>query len=72
MIFPVRCFTCGKVLGNLWNEYTELSNSHNQEYALNKMKITRICCRRMFLGHVELIDKIIHYNNDFTSQSVSN
>lgn len=23
MIIPVRCFTCGKTLGNLWNKYVE-------------------------------------------------
>ena len=24
MIIPVRCFTCGKVIGNLWERYQEL------------------------------------------------
>ena len=23
MIIPVRCFTCGKVIGNLWEKYME-------------------------------------------------
>lgn len=23
MLFPVRCWTCGKVIGHLWNEYNE-------------------------------------------------
>ena len=24
MIIPVRCFTCGKVVGNKWDSYLEL------------------------------------------------
>ncbi len=24
MIIPVRCFTCGKVIGNKWNKYLKL------------------------------------------------
>ncbi len=24
MIIPVRCFTCGKVIGNKWNQYVKL------------------------------------------------
>lgn len=24
MIIPVRCFTCGKVIGNKWNKYLQL------------------------------------------------
>ena len=27
MIIPVRCFTCGKVLGSKWNKYQELVKS---------------------------------------------
>ncbi len=28
MIIPVRCVTCGKVIGNKWNKYLELINSN--------------------------------------------
>ena len=24
MIIPVRCFTCGKVIGNKWDKYSAL------------------------------------------------
>lgn len=24
MIIPVRCFTCNKVVGHLWNDYVEM------------------------------------------------
>jgi DNA-directed RNA polymerase I, II, and III subunit RPABC5 len=31
MIIPVRCFTCGRVVGHLWQEYYELLNSNYEE-----------------------------------------
>ncbi|KAI8574240.1 hypothetical protein RHMOL_Rhmol01G0339700 [Rhododendron molle] len=31
MIVPVRCFTCGKVIGNKWDMYLDLLQSNNGE-----------------------------------------
>lgn len=30
MIIPVRCFTCGNVVGNKWENYLELLNDHTE------------------------------------------
>tara|TARA_B100000963_G_C22473614_1_gene601341 strand:+ start:489 stop:731 length:243 start_codon:yes stop_codon:yes gene_type:complete len=39
MIIPVRCFTCGKVLGNLWDKYLEeLQKAYNDELNENELK----------------------------------
>lgn len=87
MIIPVRCFTCGKVLGDKWNTYKKLvdkkssneskkkftleditisskndplehfDNNH-QNKILNDMNITKMCCRRHMLSHIDLIDII--------------
>lgn len=62
MIIPVRCFTCNKVIGSLWEPYQELNKTMTNEEALDKLNLKRICCRRMFLSHVDLIDKIIEYS----------
>jgi len=40
MIIPIRCFTCGKVIGNLWDKYnTELQKRYNKE--VNELKIVK-------------------------------
>jgi DNA-directed RNA polymerase subunit N (RpoN/RPB10) len=62
MYFPVRCFTCGAVIGHLYEDYLSMINE-NKEPAevLDKLEIERYCCRRMFLSHVDVIDKIVKY-----------
>ena len=36
---PVKCFTCGKVLGNLWEKYNEeLQKAYNNEVTDKELK----------------------------------
>jgi len=64
MIIPVRCFTCGKVVGNKWEKYQELleTNEYDKNEILNILDLKRYCCRRMILTHVELIEKLLNYS----------
>jgi len=63
MIIPVKCFTCGKVIGHLYEQYRksveELGESPKD--ALDSLGLTNYCCRRVFLSHVDLIDDIMKY-----------
>jgi DNA-directed RNA polymerase I, II, and III subunit RPABC5 len=66
MIIPVRCFTCGKVIGNKWNKYLKLLEQDIEvATALDQLGMKRYCCRRMLISHVDLIEKLLLYNSNF-------
>ena len=76
MIIPVKCFTCGKVLGNKYRYYLKevqkrkISKSMDVEKVqyltkdfidktpegevLDELKLTKYCCRRHMLTHVDI------------------
>lgn len=62
MIIPVRCFTCGKVIGHLYEEYSRrVAAGEASKDVMDSLGLERYCCRRMFLSHVELIDEVIPF-----------
>lgn len=71
MIIPVRCFTCGKVIGNKWQLFFEKVNVEKapMEEIFNELGIERYCCRRMLISHVNLISYLSSY--DLPSQALS-
>ena len=65
MIIPIRCYTCGKVTGNKWRPYQDMMiEGISSKDALDKLGLKRLCCRRVILGHVDLIDKMLLYTTD--------
>tara|TARA_Y100000031_G_C8076161_1_gene317441 strand:- start:337 stop:537 length:201 start_codon:yes stop_codon:yes gene_type:complete len=58
MIIPIRCFSCGKPVGHLWEEYKEKASKKNTDVKklMDDLGLERYCCRGLFLGHVDLID----------------
>ncbi len=62
MEFPVRCFTCGKVIGDLYEKYQTLLKEKTAEEALDFLNVERYCCRRMFVSHVDMINDIVRYS----------
>ncbi len=61
MEFPVRCFTCGKVIGDLYEDYKRDCKDKKPEEVLDSLGVERYCCRRMFVGHVDVIGTISRY-----------
>ncbi len=56
MIIPVRCFTCGKVVGSAYGQYKDaMAKGKKSKDALDATGLTRFCCRRMIISHVDLI-----------------
>jgi DNA-directed RNA polymerase subunit N len=62
MKLPVRCFTCGAVIGKDWDKFLEkVEKGEDPEKVLDQLGYHRYCCRRMFLSHVELMPIITKY-----------
>ncbi len=61
-MIPVRCFTCGKVISSVWDEYKRrIGEGEDPAKVLDSLGVTRYCCRRMILSHVELVDILAPY-----------
>lgn len=53
-MFPVRCFTCNKVIADKYLYFQrEKKKGKSMETILNHIRVRRYCCRRMFLTHVQ-------------------
>ena len=61
MLFPVRCFTCGSVIGHLYEDYQAGIKERKPDVVLDDLGVERYCCRRMFLSHVDLVDRVLKY-----------
>ncbi len=62
MMIPVRCFSCGQVVADKWDEFSQrVKNGEEPGKVLDDLGVKRYCCRRMLLSHVDLIDYIIYY-----------
>jgi|UniRef100_A0A6C0CN59 DNA-directed RNA polymerase subunit N (RpoN/RPB10) len=76
MIIPVKCFTCGKVLGDKYlyylrevrqmkitknldtNKVVYLTSTNVEKtpegLVMDKLGLTKICCRRHMLTHIDV------------------
>ena len=59
MIIPVRCFSCGKPIAHLWEEYKQkVAEGENSKKLLDELGLDRYCCRAVFLGHTDLLELV--------------
>ncbi len=60
MQIPVRCLSCGKVIGDKWEEFQERVEEDEEDpgEVLDDLGLEKYCCRTIFLTHVDTIDEI--------------
>jgi len=62
---PPRCFSCNKIIGDLWDKFEEM---HTNKVPFNticeQLNINRYCCKRMFIAHANFYDKFSKYNDE--------
>ncbi|MFW9954343.1 MAG: DNA-directed RNA polymerase subunit N [Candidatus Thorarchaeota archaeon] len=62
MIIPVRCFTCGKVIADKYEQFKrEVRQGEDPAVVLDRLGFSRYCCRRMLLSHIDIIDSFMAF-----------
>lgn len=73
MIIPIRCFTCGKVISSVYEEYKQRYGEYKKtieagekpketpQKILDELGVERYCCRRMILAHSALLEEAAPY-----------
>ena len=62
MLVPVRCFTCGNLVADTFEEYqNRVKAGEEPAKILDSLGIERYCCRRMLLTTVETIQQVIPF-----------
>jgi len=62
VLVPVRCFTCGNLVADKFEEYQNRAKSGEEPAKiLDSLGIERYCCRRMLLTTVETIQQVIPF-----------
>ena len=59
MIIPVRCFSCGKPIGQFIEEYHKrLDAGEDAGKIMDELGLERYCCRASILGHADMLPEI--------------
>ena len=73
VIIPIRCFTCGKIISDAYEDFKKRYNEYKKacdagekpketpKQILDNLGIERYCCRRMILTHVDLLEESAPY-----------
>jgi DNA-directed RNA polymerase subunit N len=70
MIIPVRCFTCGKVVADKFEQFKrELQQNEDPAEILDRLGLQRYCCRRMLLSHIDIIDSFMAFATTDTPEA---
>ncbi len=62
MLIPVRCFTCGNLVADKYEDFqNKIKSGEEPDKILNSLRVERYCCRRMLLTTVETIQQVIPF-----------
>ncbi len=62
MIIPIRCWSCGKPIAHLYEDFiNRVAKGENRKAVMDDLCLERYCCRGMLLGQVDLIDKAAQF-----------
>ena len=62
MLVPVRCFTCGNLIADKFEDFQNgIKSGEEPAKLLNSLGMERYCCRRMLLTSVETIQQVIPF-----------
>ncbi len=63
MIIPVRCFSCGKVIADKWDEFKKRVRDDHEDpvKVFAELGIERYCCKRMLSTHVDEYLQLLRY-----------
>lgn len=59
---PVRCFSCGKPLGDKYEEFEKrVSEGEDPDEIFEDMGIERYCCRRMIFASIDATEEMMKF-----------
>ena len=62
MLIPVRCFTCGNLIADKFEDFqNSLKSGEEPAKVLTSLGIERYCCRRMLLTSIETIQQVVPF-----------
>jgi len=72
IIIPVRCFSCGSVIGDKWEDFARrVKEGEDSGKVLDSLGVKRYCCRRMLLSHVDIIDEILKFYEEASKRKLA-
>ena len=73
MLVPVRCFTCGMLVADKFEEYQnrlEQATDQSPDKILDELGVERYCCRIILLTTVETIQQVIPFYEEMQRRKI--
>lgn len=61
-VVPVRCFSCGALIGDKWEEFKRrVEAGETPGKVLDSLGVKKYCCRAALLSNVDVLDEALKY-----------